>query len=215
MNDRFLIRAKDLSVSYGDREVLCCPELTVCEHDFIGVTGPNGGGKTTLVRALLKSIPYRGEVLYGDAVTASGMRRIGYLPQVHAIDRSFPIPVREVVLSGLQAQKGLIGRYCAEDRKKAESLLEVTGIYSHKNSSIEALSGGEFQRMMLCRALISDPMLLILDEPDNFVDSRFEDELHRLLAGLNERMAIMMVSHSPSTITRLAKQVIHVDHYVK
>ncbi len=195
--------------------MLCCPELTVCEYDFIGVTGPNGGGKTTLVRALLKSIPYHGEVLYGDAVTVCGVRRIGYLPQVHAIDRAFPISVWEVVLSGLQAQKRMTGRYRAEDFKKAESLLEMTGICSLRNSPIENLSGGEFQRMMLCRALISDPVLLILDEPDNFVDSGFEDELHRLLAELNRRMAILMVSHTPVAIARLAKNIVHVDHYVK
>jgi zinc transport system ATP-binding protein len=211
MNDRMLIRAKDLSVSYDGREVLFCPELTVYERDFIGVTGPNGGGKTTLIRALLKSIPYRGEVIYGDPVAARGVRRIGYLPQVYPVDRSFPIPVREVVLSGLQARKGMKGRYRVEDRKQVESLLEMTGIYSLRNSPIENLSGGEFQRMMLCRALISEPMLLILDEPDNFVDDRFESELHRLLTRLNERMAILMVSHAPDTIARLARTIVQVD----
>jgi zinc transport system ATP-binding protein len=184
----------------------------VYERDFIGVTGPNGGGKTTLVRALLKSIPYRGEVIYGDPVAARGIRRIGYLPQVYPVDRSFPIPVHEVVLSGLQAHKGMTGQYRAEDRKQVESLLEMTGIYSHRNSPIKNLSGGEFQRMMLCRALISEPVLLILDEPDNFVDDRFESELNRLLARLNERMAILMVSHAPDTIARLARRMVRVDH---
>ena len=212
--DGILIEAIGLKAGYEGREVVDCPALQVHEHDFIGVIGPNGGGKTTLVRALLKSIPYRGEVRYSPKIEQNGVRKIGYLPQIHRIDRSFPIPVREVVLSGLQAQKGLTGRYTRADRQKAEALLEMTDINPLSDRPINDISGGEFQRVMLCRALISDPALLVLDEPNTYVDSRFENELYRLLAELNQKMAIMMVSHDLGTIARYIKSVVCVNRTV-
>ena len=213
MNDPFLIRAEKLSVSYDGKEVLNCPELSIRPNDFIGVIGPNGGGKTTLIKALLHNVPYKGAVQYGEAVFTGGIRRIGYLPQVHDVDKSFPIQVKEVVLSGLQAEKKMIGRYVKSDRDKAKELLEMTGIGGLKNRPIGELSGGEFQRMMLCRALISDPVLLILDEPNNFVDNAFENELYRLLSKQNERMAIVMVSHDLGTITQYVKSIVCVNHH--
>ena len=213
MNDPFLIRAEELSVSYDGKEVLNCPELIVQPNDFIGVIGPNGGGKTTLIKALLHNVPYKGAVQYGEAVFAGGVRRIGYLPQVHDVDKSFPIPVKEVVLSGLQAEKKMMARYTKSDRDKAKELLEMTGIGGLKNRPIGELSGGEFQRMVLCRALISNPVLLILDEPNNFVDNAFENELYRLLSELNERMAVVMVSHDLGTITQYVKSIVCVNHH--
>lgn len=211
-----LIAVEGLKVSYDGKQALDCPSLLVCPGDFIGVIGPNGGGKTTLVKALLKSIPYQGKVAYSDTLESRGVRRIGYLPQVHAVDKSFPIEVLDVVLSGLQAEKKLFGRYSKKDRQKAEELLDFTGVKSLKNRIIGDLSGGEFQRVMLCRALISDPLLLILDEPNNFVDNAFENELYQLLKRLNEKMTILMVSHDIGTITRHVKSIVCVNrtaHY--
>ncbi len=212
--NKLLIDITNVTVSYGERIVLDCPRLCICETDFIGITGPNGGGKTTLVKALLKSIPYDGNVLYSSALTKDRIPKIGYLPQVHAIDRSFPIEVFEVVLSGLQAEKGLLGRYTKNDRSRVEALLEFSGIKSLRNKSIGELSGGEFQRVMLCRALISDPPLLILDEPDNFVDHTFEQEFYRLLAQLAEQKAIILVSHNLEAVENLVKTVLYVDRTV-
>ena len=212
--DEILIRAEGLKVYYDQREVLDCPALTIRKRDFIGIIGPNGAGKTTLVKALLKSIPCEGNVVYGPAVEAGGIRRIGYLPQVHSIDRSFPISVAEVVLSGLQAKKGLFKRYTESDRQKAQETLEVIGIKHLSDKSIGQLSGGEFQRTMLCRALISDPVLLILDEPNTFVDNRFENELYRLLAGINDRIAIVIVSHDLGTITQHIRSIVCVNRTV-
>jgi len=209
-----LIEAIDLKVAYDGKEVLNCPFLQVWERDFIGVIGPNGGGKTTLIKALLKSIPYNGRVIYNRKVEQNGIRRIGYLPQIHKIDRSFPIQAHEVVLSGLQAQKGLLKRYTETDRKRASELLKMVGINHLSSRSINDLSGGEFQRVMLCRSLISDPALLVLDEPNTYVDSRFENELYHLLAELNKNVAIIMVSHDLGTITQYIKSVVCVNHSV-
>ena len=169
-----LISLKDVSVGYDDRQkVLDHVNLDILPNDFIGVIGPNGGGKTTLVKTILKALPYSGEVQYSPVIGSDGYRAIGYLPQVSDIDKSFPISVCEVVLSGLQARKRLFGRYSAADKAKALQLLDLCGIESIARRPIGELSGGQLQRTLLCRALISDPKVLILDEPANFVDNNF------------------------------------------
>lgn len=210
-----LISLKDVSVGYDDRQkVLDHVNLDILPNDFIGVIGPNGGGKTTLVKTILKALPYSGEVQYSPVIGSDGYRAIGYLPQVSDIDKSFPISVCEVVLSGLQARKRLFGRYSAADKTKALQLLDLCGIESIARRPIGELSGGQLQRTLLCRALISDPKVLILDEPANFVDNKFEKELYAILRQLNDRMAIIMVSHDLGTITSHVKSIVCVNRHV-
>ena len=210
-----LISLKDVSVGYDDRQkVLDHVNLDILPNDFIGVIGPNGGGKTTLVKTILKALPYSGEVQYSPVIGSDGYRAIGYLPQVSDIDKSFPISVCEVVLSGLQARKRLFGRYSAADKAKALQLLDLCGIESIARRPIGELSGGQLQRTLLCRALISDPKVLILDEPANFVDNKFEKELYAILRLLNDRMAIIMVSHDLGTITSHVKSIVCVNRHV-
>ena len=210
-----LISLKDVSVGYDDRQkVLDHVNLDILPNDFIGVIGPNGGGKTTLVKTILKALPYSGEVQYSPVIGSDGYRAIGYLPQVSDIDKSFPISVCEVVLSGLQARKRLFGRYSAADKAKALQLLDLCGIESIARRPIGELSGGQLQRTLLCRALISDPKVLILDEPANFVDNKFEKELYAILRQLNDRMAIIMVSHDLGTITSHVKSLVCVNRHV-
>lgn len=210
-----LISLKDVSVGYDDRQkVLDHVNLDILPNDFIGVIGPNGGGKTTLVKTILKALPYSGEVQYSPVIGSDGYRAIGYLPQVSDIDKSFPISVCEVVLSGLQARKRLFGRYSAADKAKALQLLDLCGIESIARRPIGELSGGQLQRTLLCRALISDPKVLILDEPANFVDNKFEKELYAILRQLNDRMAIIMVSHELGTITSHVKSIVCVNRHV-
>ena len=210
-----LISLKDVSVGYDDRQkVLDHVNLDILPNDFIGVIGPNGGGKTTLVKTILKALPYSGEVQYSPVIGSDGYRAIGYLPQVSDIDKSFPISVCDVVLSGLQARKRLFGRYSAADKAKALQLLDLCGIESIARRPIGELSGGQLQRTLLCRALISDPKVLILDEPANFVDNKFEKELYAILRQLNDRMAIIMVSHDLGTITSHVKSIVCVNRHV-
>ena len=117
-------------------------------------------------------------------------------------------------MSGLQAEKGFFSRYTKADRKKAMDLLEMAGIADVANRQISEISGGQMQRALLCRAVILDPKLLILDEPTNFVDNKFENELYTLLRRLNERMAIVMVSHDLGTITSVVKSIVCVNRSV-
>ena len=209
-----IISLKNISVKYDDTTALESVSLDIYPDDFLGVIGPNGGGKTTLVKAILGTIPHRGEVVYSPTISERGHRRIGYLPQLSEFDKSFPISVIEVVMYGLQAEKRLIKRYTSSDRKRAMELLKMAGIESIAERQISEISGGQMQRALLCRAVILEPKLLILDEPTNFVDNKFENELYTLLHRLNERMAIVMVSHDLGTITSVVKSIVCVNRTV-
>lgn len=209
-----VVSLKNVSVKYDDTVALEGVSLDVYPDDFLGIIGPNGGGKTTLVKAILSTVPHSGEVEYSPTLSTQGHRLIGYLPQQSDFDRSFPISVIEVVMSGLQAEKGLFSRYTAADRKRAMKLLEMAGIEAIAERQINEISGGQMQRALLCRAVILEPKLLILDEPTNFVDNQFENELYTLLRRLNERMAIVMVSHDLGTITSVVKSIVCVNRTV-
>ena len=209
-----IVSLKNVSVKYDETTALEGVSLDIYPTDFLGIIGPNGGGKTTLVKAILGTLPHSGEVLYSPILTEKGYRRIGYLPQQPEFDRSFPISVVEVVMSGLQAEKGAMKRYTAAERKRAMELLEMAGIKEVAERQISEISGGQMQRALLCRAVILEPKLLILDEPTNFVDNQFENELYTLLHRLNERMAIVMVSHDLGTITSVVKSIVCVNRTV-
>lgn len=177
-----LVSLRRVSVSYDGHDALKEVDLDIYPDDFLGIIGPNGGGKTTLVKAIVGTIPYRGTISYSPQLFRGKERLIGYMPQQSIFDRSFPISVLEVVMSGLQGQRGFHARYASGDRAKAQELLRTAGIDGIARKPIGEISGGQMQRALLCRAVISDPKLLILDEPANFVDNRFENELYRMLA---------------------------------
>lgn len=210
-----LVALRDVSVSYDSvSDVLSAVDMDIYSDDFLGVIGSNGGGKTTLVKAILGTLPYSGTIEYADGLIVDGVRRIGYLPQQNLFDRSFPISVAEVVVSGLQGEKGFSKRYGKADFDKARGLLEMTGIAELEKRPVGEISGGQMQRALLCRALITEPRLLILDEPATYVDNRFEGELYEILHRLNDRMAIMMVSHDIGTITSVVKSIVCVNRSV-
>lgn len=209
-----LITLRNVGVSYDGYRALEAVDLEIRDDDFLGIIGPNGGGKTTLVKAILGTLPHEGEIRYAPELFRGKERLIGYLPQQSDFDRSFPISVIETVVSGLQAQKGFFARYGRDDYRRAHELLRQTGIDAIADRPIGELSGGQMQRTLLCRAVISEPRLLILDEPANFVDNRFENELYRLLTELNRRMAVVMVSHDIGTITSVVKEIVCVNRHV-
>jgi len=211
-----LLKIENLTTGYDKEVVLTDVDLEIYEHDFLGVIGPNGGGKTTLLKVILGLIkPFKGKVLFRDDLKA-GKRPIGYLPQVKHIDKKFPITVFDVVRSGNLRQNQFTGRQAIKD--KVDNLLENMGIAHIRNKAIGDLSGGQMQRVFLCRAIISDPKILILDEPDTFVDNRFEGELYEKLRQLNQKMAIILVSHDVGTISSYVKTIACVNgnlHYHK
>ena len=206
-----LIEIKNLSAGYDSRTVLRNVNLTVYDRDFLGIIGPNGGGKTTLIKCILGLLkPTTGEILYSDKrsvasdkqrgtaqrpalTTNRSVLKMGYLPQYNSIDRKFPITVEEVILSGLSSQKSLISRFTATHREKARQVI--------------ALSGGQLQRALLGRAIISDPALVVLDEPSTYIDKRFEARLYELLAEINHDCAIILVSHDIGTVLQQVKSI--------
>lgn len=209
-----LVSLCDVSVAYDGYEALQHVNLEIDERDFLGIIGPNGGGKTSLVKAILGTIPYSGTIRMAPELFRGRERLIGYMPQITNFDRAFPISVHEVVLSGLQGRKGFRSRYSREDRNKALELIREVGIGEVAYHPIGEISGGQMQRALLARAIISEPRLLILDEPTNFVDNRFEKELYATLQRLNERMAIIVVSHDIGTITSVVKEIVCVNRHV-
>uniref|UniRef100_UPI0040386E3C metal ABC transporter ATP-binding protein n=1 Tax=Odoribacter laneus TaxID=626933 RepID=UPI0040386E3C len=208
-----ILELKNITAGYETVPVLKNVNLKVEEQDFIGIIGPNGGGKTTLLKVILGLLkPFSGEVEY----YAPLQNLFGYLPQNSHFDQRFPIDVREVVLSGLLSEKGLFRTYGREDKKKAEELLEKYGMKEYIKMPIGELSGGQMQRVFLCRAIISSPRVLILDEPTTYVDSNFEKEFYTIMKELNKSLCIIMVSHDLGTICSYVKTIACVNrelHY--
>lgn len=209
-----IVSLRNVSVAYDGFTALENVTLDIFEDDFIGIIGPNGGGKTTLVNAMVGMLPHTGEVALSPALFDGSKRLIGYMPQQAGFDRAFPISVRETVLSGLQSEHGFTSRYTRSDRERVDALLETAGLQAVAERQIGEISGGQMQRTLLCRAIIMQPRLLILDEPANFVDNRFENELYTMLKELNRQMAIIMVSHDLGTITSVVKSIVCVNRTV-
>ncbi len=199
-----LFEMYSLSVAYDDHVVLADVNFKVDENDFIGVIGPNGGGKTTLLKVILGLIkPLNGSIVFNLEIL--NRNNIGYLPQISTGDINYPVTVTDVVLSGMMIRKKIISRMSATERKRASEVIDELGLSGLGHSSLSELSGGQLQRVFLGRAIIGNPRLLLLDEPGNFVDSTFENDFYEKLKELNERMTILMVSHDIGIISSHVK----------
>jgi len=200
-----ILEVKNLNVSLEQKTVLSNVTFSVDTNDFIGIIGPNGGGKSTLIKALLGLIPFSGTVNWNIPLS-----EIGYLPQFnHHIDKKFPITVEEIILSGTMGspfQKDKIK--CSE---KLSQLLEQFNLQNLRKKSVGSLSGGEIQKTLLARSLISSPNLLILDEPTNFIDKQSEISLYELLSKLNNEIPIMIISHDLGVIPNYIKSILCIN----
>ena len=214
MSRESIISIRNLGVRYDNTVALEHVNLDIYADDFVGIIGPNGGGKSSLVKAIMGITAYSGSITYDKSICRGSNPHIGYLPQITSFDKSFPISVREVVMSGLQYEHSLWRRYSREQKRRAEALLERAALGDVTRRAIGELSGGQLQRVMLCRAIISEPKVLVLDEPTNFVDNRFENELYNMLHHLSEQMAIVMVSHDVGTISSVVRSIVCVNRHV-
>lgn len=206
------IEIRDLTVILGGKEVLSEINLGLDEGRFLGIVGPNGSGKTTLLRVLLGLVkPARGEVLiFGkEPGEASRAGVFGYLPQHLNVDATFPATSLDIVLMGLQGRKGFFGRPSRADREKAVELLSTMGMTGYEDHIFGDLSGGQQQRVSIARALISDPEILILDEPSTGIDVVGQEDFYHLLKGIQKRqnLNIIMVSHDIGVITAYVDEI--------
>ncbi len=205
-----LIGIDDITVRFDSKTILDHVSLTVDEGDFMAITGPNGGGKTTLLRVMLRLLkPNSGSVVYyRDGVPARRLR-IGYLPQKSNIDTRFPITVGEVIKSGQLT--GLLKRRSKEDDEAFGQVIERCGVGEYLDRNVGVLSGGQLQRTLLARALVSNPEVIVLDEPLSYVDKTFERQIYSMMEELAENHTIVLVSHEMSVISGMANRHIIVD----
>lgn len=209
-----IITLTDISITRENKRILTDVNLSVNRGDFMAVTGPNGGGKTTLMRLMLRLLrPTSGKVIYFDGEgRETANLSIGYLPQKNMIDSKFPITVSEVVELGIPPSMHL-GK--AQRGEAVAEKVELVGLTDYADASIGTLSGGQLQRALMARAIISNPELLVLDEPLSYLDRKYEQRIYDIVAAMAGDTTIVLVSHDMSRIAEMANRHIIVDHKVE
>jgi zinc transport system ATP-binding protein len=217
MTDR-VIDIRGLHFAYGAASTLAAIDLQVADGEFLGIVGPNAGGKSTLLKLILGLLhPQAGRIRVLGRSPRAASRMIGYVPQYPSFPRDFPISVAQVVeLGRLGAETGpggesrwalWPGRLTGADRAATRRALDEVEAGDIAERQIGSLSGGQLQRVLLARALASEPRILILDEPTANIDQRLESDIFDLLKGLNARMTILVVSHDIAFISRYVHRV--------
>lgn len=199
----YAVELDGVSVNYGELEALNNINLKVEEGSFLGIIGPNGGGKTTLLKVILGLVdPQKGKVKVMGHPLNEVLDQIGYVPQISNFDRSFPISVLDVVLMArLGGRVRFFHQYQKEDIQKAESVLERLNLLYLKDRQIGKLSGGQLQRVLIARGLAVEPKILLLDEPTASVDARSTSEIYELLKELNKEKTIIVVTHDMAAVS--------------
>ena len=206
-----------LSFSYERTPILKEVSFQVYPNEFIGIIGPNGGGKTTLLKLILGFLtPSHGSLtVFGHPpVTSSTNERLAYVPQTTRFDRDFPISVEEVVLSGILSELPWYGKFQTKHRQAAREALLKVGLPDLSHRSFGSLSGGQAQRVLIARALIAKPQLLLLDEPTSSVDQQAENEIYGILKQLKGQITILMVTHDFRTAMEHVERLLCVQRKV-
>lgn len=216
IKENIIIKTQNLSAGYDGKTVLRDVNISISEHDFLGVIGPNGCGKTTLMRVLLGLMkPESGTVTYMRNGQVVHNLSVGYLPQYSNLDRKFPISVYDVVLSGLKKGFRPFVSYTAEQRSRIRDVLHTLEIDHLQRRHIGELSGGQLQRVLLARAIVSDPDIVVLDEPNTYIDRLFQMQMYAMLAQINKKCAVVIVSHDIDAVLKNAKNVALVGNTVR
>ena len=215
MTNRNAIRFDRVNFAYGVAPVLEDVSFTIAEREFAAIIGPNGGGKTTMLKLILGLIePQTGFVRVFGRTPVVARRRIGFMPQHPGLDTQFPVTVMDVVLLARLGGGHRIGRYSGADRAAAAQALEDLGLAAIGNRSYSKLSSGQRQRVLIARALASDPEILLLDEPTANLDPFVQDDLYELLHRLNEKLTVLVVSHDVGFVSKYVEKVVCVNRRV-
>ncbi|MDU0460614.1 MAG: metal ABC transporter ATP-binding protein [Geobacteraceae bacterium] len=212
-----IVRTEQLACCYREGRVLEDISFRVQRGDYVGIVGPNGSGKSTLVKALLGlvDISSGGASLFGSPLSEfRDWRRVGYLPQsLHLVNPVFPATVHETVGLGLLSLKRFPKSLNNDDRNKVDNILEELGIYELKLKLIGELSGGQLQRVLLARAIVNDPELLVLDEPTAALDPETRERFYTMIGNLNRTrgVTVMLVTHDSGAIGLHASKMLYLD----
>ncbi|MFC1867109.1 metal ABC transporter ATP-binding protein [Thermodesulfobacteriota bacterium] len=203
-----IVSLKNVSVEYDGTTVLQDHNFSVYSDDFVSIIGPNGGGKTTLLKVILGLVrPFQGDIrVFGD-LPAQARRDIGYVPQIVSFDRDFPISTWDTVLMGRLPRKKMFRFYTKKDFEATEKALKTVEMFDLRERKTGSLSGGELQRVFIARALASEPKLMLLDEPTASIDPKMKTGIYDLLGSLKNRMAIILVTHDIGVISSYVDKV--------
>ncbi|MBN1133434.1 MAG: ABC transporter ATP-binding protein [Methanosarcinaceae archaeon] len=211
--NREVVVFKDVWVFYDGLPILKGINLVVKDYDFLGIIGPNGGGKSTLLKVILGLIkPTKGEIKVFGKNPLYSRKDVGYVPQYSLFDPNFPITVWDVVLMGRMGHTGLLKRYNEMDKKAALDALKIVDMVEYKDWQIGNLSGGQKQRVFIARAVTGDPKLLLLDEPTTGIDTLMRGEFYEMLEKLKSKMAIVMVSHDIGAVSVYVDKIACLNH---
>ncbi len=213
MADGPLISLRGVSAGYGRGTVLRDVDLDINRGDFMAVVGPNGGGKTTLFRVMLGLIvPSAGTVEVMGMPPREGCRRIGYVPQFGVFDRGYPVYAEQVVRMGLRGRQGMLPRRTREQEEAVRRAMEYADVTSFGGRRVGEMSGGQMQRALLARALVSEPEILLLDEPTASLDPSVRGEVHRVLAkAAGDGITVVMITHGLEGIAHCVNRAVRVD----
>ena len=207
--DDVVLSFQNVFFAYKDIPVLSNASFDIKEGEFIGIIGPNGGGKTTACQLALGFLkPQRGDISLFHASPKRSRHHVGYVPQYHTYDSLFPISVLDVVLTGSLSKLNWLGQLPQEEKRKGYALLEKLGLLHLQNASFGCLSGGEAQKTLLARALISDPQMLLLDEPTANIDPASEKQIFSFLREYKEKKTILLVTHNFDALLEHTRRIL-------
>ncbi|MFB3924539.1 MAG: metal ABC transporter ATP-binding protein [Syntrophales bacterium] len=199
-----IVEIRNVTFGYNKHPVLENINLDIFERDYILIMGPNGGGKSTLLKLIMGIIqPWKGSITFGKGIGD----RLGYVPQFSEFNRNFPISVLEMVLSGRIHSGNFLKRRTKSDLERAQDILEKLDLADERDANINNLSGGQIQRLLIARALVADPAVLFLDEPTTSIDLSSQSGLLDLLKELNRTTAIIVVTHDPTPFAQAYNHV--------
>lgn len=209
-NAQTIISLHNVTLSRGSRTILSDVNLDIRQGEFILITGPNGGGKTTLLRLILKLVnPDSGSVSYSGDCKNRIHPGVGYLPQKSAVDSRFPITVRQLIDSGFESP--YLEATKSRRVEATDAMMGLLGLGDRAEYSLGMLSGGQLQRALLGRALVSNPAIVIMDEPLSYLDERFANRFYEIIGNLPADTTVIVVSHDTTVLSRMADRHLIVD----